>query len=114
MRGDVTERVSMDTIPVAPTRTTWADARYPYLVIRMMSAVYSVRPLPSDLSRDLLVALAWSAMNGFEGRFRMCLVLGPEEALYLEPGGTSQLLADPPSGGLNLELDPGRTDYLPS
>ncbi len=104
----------MDTIPVAPARTTWADARYPYLVIRIMSGVYSVLPLPSDLSRELVVALAWSAMDAFERRFRVCLVLGPKEALYLEPEGTSHLLADPPSGGLNLDLDPARTDYLPS
>ena len=104
----------MDTLPVAPARTTWADARYPYLVIRIMSAVYSLRPLPKDLSRDVLVALAWSAMDAFERRFRICLVLGLKEALYLEPDGTSYLVADPPSGGLNLDVDPARIDYLPS
>ena len=53
-------------------------------------------------------------MDAFQRRFRVCLVLGPKEALYLEPEGTSHLLADPPSGGLNLDLDPARTDYLPS
>src|SRR3989442_12560835 len=104
----------MGTIPVAPARTTWADARYRYLVVRIMSGVYSVRQLPSDLSRDVLVALGWSVMDAFERRFRMCLVLGPKEALYLEPEGTLSLGADPPSGGLNLDIDPARIDYLPS
>src|SRR3989442_3159637 len=63
----------MATIPVAPARTTWADARYPYLVIRVMAGVFSLRPLPSDLERDVLIALGWSVMDAFERRFRMCL-----------------------------------------
>jgi hypothetical protein len=104
----------MKPIPVAPARTTLEDARYPYLVIRLMAAVYSVRPLPPDLDREVLLALAWSTMDALERRFRICLVLGPKEALYLEPDGTCRAKSQTPSGGINLAVDPSRMDFLPS
>lgn len=104
----------MERIPIVPARTTWANARYPYLVIRLMASLYSIRPLPTDVSRDVLLALAWSTMDALERRFRVCLVFGPKEALFLERDGTSWESDTPPSGGVNFDLDPSRTSFLPS
>jgi hypothetical protein len=62
-------------------RHTWKNTRYPYIVIRLAPGMYSLRPPPGDLSRDVLLALAWSAMWECEGRLRTCLVLSAHEAL---------------------------------
>jgi hypothetical protein len=104
----------MSSIPVACPRHTWETATYPYLVIRVMPAVYSIRPLPADVGRDVLLALAWSVMDAHERRFRLCLVLGPSEAIFLEPDGRQHTSDSLPSGGVNLDVDPSKTEYLPS
>ena len=98
-----------------PSGSAGRTGEYPYLVITLLAPVYSVRLLlPSGLGREALLALAWSVMDAHERRFRMCLVLDPCAAIYLELDGSQRWTETPPRGGLNLYLDPGKTDYLPS
>jgi hypothetical protein len=79
-----------------------------------MAAIHSERLLPLDVPSDVLLALARSVMEAHEHRFRLCLVLGPYEAIYLEPDGRHYTSRTPPSSGINLDIDPAKTDFLPS
>jgi hypothetical protein len=93
---------------------TWANATYPLLVVRVIPGVYSLRPLPGDLSREVLTALAATAMDACGRRYHMCLMFSPKEPLYFLPeGGTTDSEA-PPSGGVNLAFYPPELDFLPA
>jgi hypothetical protein len=71
----------------------------PYLVERLMPAVYRRREVevPAGLGRDDLIA--WAGDQAVAARRRMCLVLGPEDCVYLEPDGCWQPSSEPPRGG---------------
>jgi hypothetical protein len=76
----------MDTpSSVPPVRYTWTAVQYPFLVIRVLPGTFSLRPLPRDLSVPILRALSWGAMESCGREFRMALVFGAGQALYLEP-----------------------------
>jgi hypothetical protein len=72
---------------VSLVRYTWTTARYPFLVIRVLPGVFSLRPLPDDLTVPVLRTFSWSAMDACGRELRMPLVLGPGQALYLDPDG---------------------------
>lgn len=86
---------------------------YPQLIIPYSTSVFCVRPLPADLSRDLLISLAWSAMEACEMRHRMCLVFHRHEGLYLELDGSCHLAPYGPLGGVATLVAPPELDFLP-
>ena len=57
--------------------------------------------------------LAWAAMDAFGRRFDMCLVFGPDEALYLYGNGTAAESRSIPTGGINPAWYPPELDFLP-
>ena len=84
---------------------------YPYLVIRCYAAVHSLRPLPPELSREELVALAQQTMERLGHRFRMCVVFAPADALYLELDGSVHPSSFVPFADLTISLeDPDPTE----
>jgi hypothetical protein len=74
----------------------------PYLVIRVMPAVYLTVPLPTHANTRMLVARAWAIMSRLGQRHRMCLVVSPKRGRYLEPGGSSVWRSDIPGGGIRI------------
>lgn len=74
--------------------------RYPYVVIRYMTAVYDVRPVPPSMPRERLVAFILSEVQ--RTRFRMCCVFAADDCVYCEPDGTTLASNDPPAGGARL------------
>jgi len=58
----------------------------PYLVERLMPAVYRRKEAPSHLERNDLIA--WASNRSMDTRFRTCLVFNPEDCVYLEPNGS--------------------------
>jgi hypothetical protein len=104
-----------------------AESRYPYLVVRLMSAVYqreeiAVRagepkahvgfqdcyahhPIPfahdgsvSQGCKEVLVAAVLEAVR--RTRFPMCLVWAPDSCTFVERDGSAREDARPPTGGL--------------
>ena len=76
------------------------SVRYPYVVIRYMSAVYDVRPVPPSMARERLIAFILSEV--LRTRFRMCCVFAANDCVYCEPDGTTRASDDPPAGGAHL------------
>jgi hypothetical protein len=104
----------MDTpSSVPPVRHTWTAVQYPFLVIRVLPGVFSLRPLPRDLSVPALRALSWSAMEACGREFRMALVLGAGQALYLEPDGREHVERDIPWYQPLIDFDPPALAFLP-
>ena len=75
----------------------------PYLVVRIIPAVYLRIPLPAHATMRTLVARAWTTMRKLGQRHRMCLVVSHTRALYLEPDGTVVWRNDIPAGGIQIE-----------
>jgi hypothetical protein len=92
---------------------TWATATYPLLVIRLSLGMHHLRPLPADLSRDLLIAFAWAAMDACKRRFLMCLVFSQHEALHLFTDGRMSPSRKPPLGGFTPTFHRPELDFLP-
>lgn len=86
---------------------------YPQLIIPYSTSVFCVRLLPADLSRELLIALAWSAMEACELRHRMCLVLHRHDGIYFEVDGSCHVAPHGPLGGVATLVAPPELDYLP-
>lgn len=86
---------------------------YPQLVIPYSKNVYGIRLLPADLSRDVLIALAWSAMDACELRHRMCLVFHRCDGVYLETDGSCHVAPYGPLGGVATLVAPPELDFLP-
>jgi hypothetical protein len=104
----------MDTPSSAtPVRYTWDAVQYPFLVIRVLPGVFSLRPLPDDLSVPVLRAFSWGAMEVCGREFRMALVLGAGRALYLEPDGAEHLERDIPWYQPLIDFDPPGLAFLP-
>jgi hypothetical protein len=74
--------------------------RYPYVVIRYMSAVYDVRPVPASMARERLIEFILSEVK--RTRFRICCVSAVDDCVYCEPDGTTTASNEPPSGGAHL------------
>ena len=107
-------------------------SRFPYVVIRWMAGVYGLRevvfvpdspggdevasqggpitvahPLPfvdgtlTDEARHAVVEKVRRVSTA--SRFRLCVVLGPTEVVFVEPDGTTRESARAPSGGVRLD-----------
>jgi hypothetical protein len=109
-----------------------APGSYPRLVIRIYSAIYSrvpidlkcaqpaeakiassraslchpgVDPETSALDPDARKFLADAVLTAVRRTgFRMCLVFGAQDALFIEKDGSMNPSNDPPSGGLQAKL----------
>jgi hypothetical protein len=79
---------------------TMEPQRYPYVVIRYMSAVYDVRPLPPSMARERVIEFILSEVK--RTRFRMCCVFAADDCVYCEPDGSTMASNQPPSGGARL------------
>ena len=107
-----------------------AESSYPYLVVRLASAVYQrelivVRsgeprahigfrdsfvhhptPFAEDFAispgcKDVLVAAVFDAVRRLG--FRMCIVWRPDNCTFVERDGTARESMEPPSGGFGSE-----------
>jgi hypothetical protein len=76
--------------------------RFPYIVIRIIPAVYQVKPLPQNLIREALVELGWKEFYANQGRFQIAVVFGPNDCRYLRADGTATSSHQPPAGGGRL------------
>jgi hypothetical protein len=104
------------------------NTQHPFVVLRAMAAVYVKRPVrfvddPSEpMNKVSIVVHCPGALRSGkitpEARQRLietvkdqvrtggcsqCIVLGPKEALYVEPDGTVKQSTQPPSGGVVLK-----------
>ncbi len=104
--------------------------QYPFVVLRAMAAAYVKRPVrfvdePSEplnnveivvhcpgairrgkLTPDARQRLVETVKDRVRsGGYRQCIVLGPCEALHVEPDGTVKLSRQPPSGDVVLKDD---------
>ena len=70
---------------------------FPYLIIRVVPAMYHITLLPEDASERTLVDIARA--QRLANLLDVCLVIGPEKALYINPAGLDQWDAMPPRGG---------------
>jgi len=79
----------------------------PYLVERLMPAVYRrcEVEVPEGMARDDLVA--WAGDQAVAAGRRMCLVLATGDCVYLEPDGCWQPSSQPPRGGLVVAGEEG-------
>ena len=73
----------------------------PYIVERLMPAVYRRVGVPEGLNAGALIEVVRSRSSSLNRR--MCLVLGSEDCWYLEPDGSMKWSDDPPSGGVIIE-----------
>ncbi len=76
--------------------------RYPYLVVRIIPAVYRIKPLPQNLIREALVELGWKEFHANQGRFQISVVFGPHECRYLKADGTVTSSNTPPTSDVRL------------
>jgi hypothetical protein len=73
---------------------------FPYLVTRLVATLYHHMLLPAgmgDLELSVLHRAQWRA-----NRLDVCLVIGPEKALYISAGGVDRLDPEPPRGGVRM------------
>lgn len=74
---------------------------YPYMVVRLMPAVYQRVPLPKEmLPEDMQISVRRHCR---ETGLRCCLVMGPEASIYFEPDGSETGLDDIPRGGMEMD-----------
>ncbi len=73
----------------------------PYIVERLMPAVYRRVGVPEGLNAGALIEVVRSRSSSLNRR--MCLVLGPEDCWYMEPDGSMKWSGDPPSGGVIIK-----------
>jgi hypothetical protein len=73
----------------------------PYLVERLMPAVYRRVSVPWGMNRDDLIAFA--SDRSVKTRRRICLVFEPSDCVYVEPDGSAEDSSTPPSGGIAIE-----------
>jgi hypothetical protein len=70
---------------------------FPYLNTRVVPALYHIILLPARASETSLADTAGRQV--LANRLSMCLVLGPDRAIYYEPDGRSVVSDEPPRGG---------------
>ena len=71
---------------------------FPYLITRVVPAMYHVTLLPGDASERDLAGIARAQWRA--NRLGVCLVIGPQRALYISADGLDRLDARPPRGGI--------------
>lgn len=95
----------MDTIvdpAIDISALTRPHARYPYLVVRLLPAVYGIAELGRGLSRERLIAIACQEYEAHDSDLAVFLVLSEDETLRV--GHEGQLKrARRPWGGRTLE-----------
>jgi hypothetical protein len=79
------------------------STKYPYIVVRLMPAVYNVIPKFSEMSLEDLVSEAKAISK--KHNFKVCVVLGPKKGIYIEPDGRVEECDSIPSGGLPVQID---------
>ena len=77
--------------------------KFPYLVERLIPGVYNIIPKSAEISIDELVSEA-KAMSK-KSDLRVCVVLGPKRALYIEPDGSVKESDSIPSGGFAAQFE---------
>lgn len=65
-------------------------AAYPYLIVRLLPAVYGVAPLPASLDREQLIDLALRESASRDHALQMCVVFADDDALYVGAAGASE------------------------
>ena len=70
---------------------------FPYLVTRVVPAMYHVILLPADASELELVLLARTQWRA--NRLEVCLVTGVDRAWFISADGRDELAKTPPRGG---------------
>lgn len=73
--------------------------KYPYICVREMGAVFILVPVPNVDEKRLLPSVVIYAQRINR---RVCLVMSPSKAFYVEPGGLINLSNKIPSGGTIL------------
>lgn len=71
---------------------------FPYLVTRLMSALYHVIPLPEGFDEPSLKSLA--RYQALCNQLPTCLVLGPTRGIFLDETGKDSDTDFPPRGGI--------------
>src|SRR6266496_506266 len=72
---------------------------FPYLVVRMAPAIFHVTLLPEDAGEPALVGIARAPRRA--NLLAVCLVMGPERALYISNSSGIEEWSDrPPRGGV--------------
>ena len=79
------------------------STKYPYIVVRIMPAVYSIIPKSSEMPSEDLVSEAKALSK--KNNKRVCVVLGPKKAIYIELDGLVKESDSIPSGGLPVQID---------
>ena len=76
------------------------SAQYPYLVVRIASAVYNIISQPADLpEKELIIrAVKFSLKN----KVRACMVFSQVRCVYVEPDGTIKTSESIPAGGVEI------------
>jgi hypothetical protein len=87
-------------MPKPPVRTVLPPFSrfegFPYLVTRLLSALYHLIPLPTGLSESDVRGLALQQV--LSNRLNTCLVLGGDRAVYFDPSGDSRDTDTAPAG----------------
>ena len=94
----------MPRLPAVPRLDASHRVFAPYLVVRIIPAVYLILRLPAHANMRTLVARAWRMMAKLGQRHRMCLVVSPRRGLYLEPDGASIWKNAIPTGGFQMQM----------
>lgn len=74
------------------------EKKYPYIVVRIFSAVYKRIDYPSSSTKEFLIQEALRITQ--EKKFRACVVWGPQESIYVELDGSVNVKEEAPSGGI--------------
>ncbi len=91
----------MATASITPAAHLPLFDGFPYLTIRMAPAIYHVTLLPDDASERTLVGIAkaqWLA-----NLLDVCLVIGPERALYINNATGPDRWDDTPPRGTSAK-----------
>lgn len=85
-----------------PKRAGSARSSYPYVVIRLLPAVYRIVPVTRELAPGELQEEARRYASCTD--VRCCVVLGERACVYVEPDGSSRGSAQLPEGGVRLSM----------
>jgi hypothetical protein len=77
--------------------------KFPYFVVRIIPTVYQTIPKSAEISMDDLVSEAKAISK--KRNLRVCVVLGPKRAIYIEPDGRMSEKKSIPSGGIPVHID---------
>jgi hypothetical protein len=88
------------SLPAAPGADLALFDGFPYLVTRVVPALYHFILLRGDASERDLVGLARAQLRA--NRLDLCLVIGPDSALYIAASGQERADTMPPMGGVPI------------